>query len=106
MSALRSWYVVGMDDGVIRREATKAACLKWARKSAVASDRVLPGRHRTGDGFYQYRIGTSDDCKLVWIARGDAAQAQGFDLNQEPLYPYADRPYRRGDRTPETQEES
>jgi hypothetical protein len=90
---IRDWYVVDMDDGIVRRERTRAACLRWVIDHQAISERVLPGRKKMADGFYEYFIGkTRDDCVQAWIARGDVVQESGFDLDQEPLYPYPDQP--------------
>lgn len=71
-AALRNWFVVGMDDGIIRREKTKrppwSGALGWLHP---------------------------------WVARGDAARRQGFKITQTPLYPHADKPYERVERTTE-----
>lgn len=98
MSKLTDWYVVDMDDGIVRRERTKYACLKWA-KGMVEGDYVESGRKRMHDGFYEYLLGFSrEDRTCFWIARGDAAQSSSFNLDQEPLYPYPDYPYELGER--------
>lgn len=95
---LRAWYVCDMDDGIIRVEDTKSAALAWAKGRSGGN--VLPGRKRTSDGFYEYYIGTDEyDRRQVWIARGDAALRAGFDdLDQAPLYPVKDDPYKRVER--------
>lgn len=95
---LTDWYVVDMDDGIVRREEAKAACLGWAITNLATSLRILPGKRKVGV-LYEYFIGESrDDCKQVLIARGDAAAQSGFDIAQRPLYPYADKPHERVDR--------
>lgn len=99
--AMRLWFVVDMDDGIVRRTSTKREALAWAL-GQVCSTNILPGEKRLHDGFYAYYIGPSrEDCEEVWIARGDAAHRQGFDITQEPLYPHADDPYELVQRTTE-----
>jgi len=92
------WYIVDMDDGIVRRDPRKAGALHWCE--GQAEGRILPGPRKTlSPGFYEYFIGFDiEDCTQFWIARGDAAVRQGFDITQEPIYPYPDRPYERGPR--------
>lgn len=97
----RQWFVVEMDRGVIRREPTKAAALAWAVGRAFSTN-VLPGRRRQHDGFYEYLVGPDRyECEQIWIARGDAAARQGFEITETPLYPYENDPYELVERTTE-----
>lgn len=101
----RDWYVVDMDDGIVRREKTKKACLEWAIREFAVSERILPGNKRMGDGFYEYFVGEDrEDCTQIWIAQGVAAARGGFDLDQRPLYPHADQPHERVDREEEKED--
>ncbi|MEW9530656.1 hypothetical protein [Microbispora sp. NPDC049125] len=94
MSKQGDWYVFSMDDGVLRRDQTRNECLSWAMRRE-GCDRLPPraGR-RSEDGVYEYRVGR----RVYWIARGDVAAGSGLDLDQEPLFPYPDEPFKQGSR--------
>ena len=91
------WLVCDMDDGIVRVEPSRAAAVKWAC-SRQLSNRII-SRKRTGEGWYDYRIGDSpDDSAEVWIARSDVVHWHGFDPVQEPWYPYPDVRFELGPR--------
>ncbi|MFF4777648.1 hypothetical protein ACFY05_32955 [Microtetraspora fusca] len=98
MTNMAAWYVVNMDDGVIRAEPTKENALRWvANHWGVGA--VQPGQHRLHDGFYEYYVGTSaSDRRQVWIVLGVVLALHGWDINETPLYPHPDRPAERVDR--------
>ncbi|GAA3251365.1 hypothetical protein [Nonomuraea helvata] len=91
------WYIVNEDDGIVRREPTRAALVRWAR--FAYEGHVLPGKKRVNDGHYRYAIGADrDDYRLVSVFRRDALKHTAYDLDQEPLYPYPNDPWQLGPR--------
>ncbi|GAA3722799.1 hypothetical protein GCM10022224_104510 [Nonomuraea antimicrobica] len=91
------WYIVNEDDGIVRREPTLGALVRWA---LIAYDGwVLPGKKRVRDGHYRYAIGEDrDNHLLVSVFRRDVLAHAAYDLAQEPLYPYPDDPWQLGPR--------
>jgi hypothetical protein len=95
----RRWHVVDADDGIVRAETTARATLRWAMTMNDAN-RVY-AQTRLGDGLHEYMlVGAEYDpdeigavSASVWICRGDVLAHHGFDPDQAPHYPYADRPY-------------
>lgn len=87
---MRVWLVCDMDDGVLRREPTRRKALDWW-KSLNEAPRVL-GSHRYAEGSYSYTVGHSaeDHAGSVAIVRADVAHYDGWDADQQPLYPYDD----------------
>ncbi|MTD57173.1 hypothetical protein [Amycolatopsis pithecellobii] len=55
----RPWYVCDMDDGVLRKEPTRAAAVAWLIKHACAA-RVI-NRYCYGPGSYDYHVGHAHD---------------------------------------------
>lgn len=104
-AADKHWLVCDMDDGVLRREPTRKAALRWWMRLQDAP-RVLE-RHTYGPGSYDYTVGYSaeDNAGSVAIIRADVAEYAGWDLGQTPLYPSADEPFEPVDR-PAKQDES
>jgi hypothetical protein len=84
-----------MDDGLLRREPSRAAAVTWA--TSLTGDRVLE-RHTYGPGRYEYVIGLpgEDHTECWFIEREDVATADGgWNVGQEPLYPNVDQPFER-----------
>ncbi|MFC9973518.1 hypothetical protein ACFVH6_21750 [Spirillospora sp. NPDC127200] len=88
------WLVCDMDDGVLRREPTRAAARAWWLSHEGAA-RVI-ARHRYMPGSYEYIVGQNvEDCASAFIVRSDVAHLGGWDPHQAPLYPHADDPFKR-----------
>lgn len=89
--AVGDWLVFDMDDGLLRRAETRALAVQWAIR--IFGGRVLR-RHTYGPGAYDYYIGRrGEDCGVnVFIERTANAVRSGWDIHQQPLYPYAARP--------------
>ncbi|MDX3100503.1 hypothetical protein [Nonomuraea angiospora] len=103
MRRLTAWYILDEDDGIVRRESTRKALVKWA--CSKYDGRVLPGTKRIRAGHYLYAIGADrDDYRQVSVFRGEALTHTAYDLEQEPLYPYASDPWELGPRGSETRE--
>jgi hypothetical protein len=100
---LTDWYIANEDEGIVRRELTRSALVRWA---LLAYDGwVLPGTKRIRAGHYVYAIGAGrDDCRQVSVFRGHALAHTAYDLEQEPLYPYAGDPWELGARGSELRE--
>ncbi|MEW9530657.1 hypothetical protein [Microbispora sp. NPDC049125] len=97
MTKPTDWYIADEDDGIIRRESTKAALLKWA--TIMYDGKVLPGKKKMFNGHYEYEIGIDrDNATFVSVFRGDALAYTSYDIDQEPTYPYADDPWQLGPR--------
>lgn len=92
------WLVLKMDDGVLRRERTRAAAVRWWKRHQGHS-RVLR-RHKYRAGAYQYVTSGDNphEASSVFIEREDVAPAGGWDVSQRPLYPHATEPFARVDR--------
>jgi len=85
------WYVLDMDQGVLRKEPTRKAALKWWM-DLQGTGKVLR-RHPFGPGAYEYVTGfegggEDDTCGGIFIECEDAALRGGWSLDVEPLYPY------------------
>lgn len=98
MSARKDWLVLDMDDGLIRREPTRTAAVKWC------TDQYGPVLERSGrDGAYYYVFGYRDEMRATsyFIERYDAAvdpnRNGGWEkiADSVPMYPHANRPYDR-----------
>lgn len=92
------WLVVDMDQGLLRRERTRRAALRWCM--GMGGYNHVISRHRYGPGAYEYRVGFSttfpgDTDTDTWsIERVPRARRAGFaGVDGPPLYPYADEPY-------------
>lgn len=82
------WFVCDMDDGVLRREASRETALAWWL-SHNDTTRIL-ARHSFGPGSYEYRVGTdSENGASAWIVREDRMASGGWNAEQDPLYPQA-----------------
>lgn len=94
-----TWYVCDMDEGVLRREATKRDALHWwALFTGIARDQVKVTRIRAG--YYEARYwdgGMFAD--PVWVMRAVGA-TDGWSLDDEPVYPYPDRAFEPGRKPP------
>lgn len=94
MSGL-AWLICGMDDGVLRAEATRTDALDWAKSDACAG-RVRE-RHDYGDHTYGYVLADADhDSRgTYFIGRIDCVARHGYDPQQPPLYPIGQEPHTR-----------
>lgn len=96
------WLVLDMDDGLLRREPTRAAALDWWMKHN-GTTRVVR-RYSYGSGAYEYVTavhGDADDtCGGVFIETEAAAARGGWDTMQAALYPLNNQPHVRVDREP------
>lgn len=92
-----TWFVLDMDDGLLRREPTRRAAVDWCKH--MGGPKVIK-RHQYGPGAYEYVCGydEQDHDGGKFIEREDAAAKHGWDVSQAPLYPYDDRPYERAER--------
>jgi len=95
MTGRQPWLILGMDDGVIRREPTRRAAVEWM--CGQAGGEVL-GRHAYGPGAYEYHVGIRTDEESsagYFVERLDAAVHSGWDhwFEIPDTYPYPDRPY-------------
>lgn len=96
MAKAQDWLVLHMDEGLIRREPTRKAAVKWC------SDSYGPVLHRYGrDRDYYYVFGDKDAlyASSFTIARYDAAvdpnRRGGWEgvADGPAKYPFPDRPY-------------
>lgn len=87
------WLVCDMDEGVLRREPTRKAALRWSMNHLCAS-RVLE-RYAYGRGSYDYLLGDGggDSAGGVSIVRADVAARSGWKPDQAALYPVAGDPF-------------
>ena len=93
---LKRWYVVSMDEGILRSGETMREVMRWCEEhstGAFALRRRLPGE------LYEYWIGSSAEDGRAWtIGRGDVVRDAGWDPDQTPLFPHADMPHERVER--------
>lgn len=93
MSASLPWLIVDMDEGLLRREPTRAAAVKWCR----GWHGPVLERHRYSPGAYSYSFGVRGEerAQFFFIEREDAAKngAGSHVWRNAPKYPYPDRPY-------------
>jgi hypothetical protein len=89
----KGWFVLNMDDGVLRIEPTRHAAVQWLLDHACA-DRVM-ARHKYGVGRYEYTVGSGDpyDTCTEFIDHASVADEEGWDITQQPLYPIRDSPH-------------
>jgi len=87
------WLVLDMDDGVLRREPTRADALEWWMHHSDAP-KVLE-RHTYGPGTYSYVVGydKEDNSGSIFIERSDRAPRGGWNIHQLPLYPSDKNPH-------------
>jgi hypothetical protein len=92
------WFVLDMDDGVLRRAATRKQAVSWLCGLHL-TERVI-SRNTSGPGDYEYIVGNDpEDSGQAWVIHGsDRVAAHGWNPDQQPLYPDADFPYDRVDR--------
>jgi hypothetical protein len=97
------WVALDMDDGVVRAEATRAELVNWLCRH---HDGKVISRRTIYPGYYEYRIGyTEDDSTLMWVGRADIlASHDGWNVEQEPWYPYPDEPHETGPRADATED--
>jgi hypothetical protein len=98
MTVGKSWLVLDMDDGLLRREPSRTAAVQWYK--GLTGSKVI-ARHSYGPGAYEYicGFGSEDRDSGKFIEREDVAASRGgWDLSRSPLYPYEDRPYERVER--------
>lgn len=87
------WFVLDMDKGVLRKEDTRKAALKWFMRHEGAAKVIK--RHSYGPGAYEYHVGhSSDDYSGAFIEREDAARGGGWKVDQAALYPCKDEPFK------------
>lgn len=98
MSTSLPWLVLHMDEGLLRREATRKVAVKWG------TDWYGPVLHRYGrDGAYTYVFGDADRAQLLFIERYDAAVDPNRNGGWESVadgpakFPYADQPYQQNE---------
>lgn len=90
------WCVLNMDQGLIRREATRAAAVKWCGRQY---DGQVLERHCYGPGAYAYTFGypNGNSSEFLSIEREDVARAQGWGdvLGSVAMYPHVDDPHQQ-----------
>jgi hypothetical protein len=97
----RPWYVLDVDDGVLRREPTRRKAVAWLLVFS-ASARVRR-RYRYGSGSYEYTVGNSIiDAQSWFIAREDCMTDAGWDPHQVPRFPLVDDSWRDVERATDT----
>ena len=88
------WLVLDMDEGVIRRESTRAALVAWL---LAEENGVVLRRRDQGPGAYEYTIGLpgEDSTSNYFVERLDAAVCNGWDwyFQVPDKFPFADRPH-------------
>jgi hypothetical protein len=91
------WLVLDMDEGLLRREASRADAVTWMTE--LTGGRVL-SRDQYRPGRYGYRIGLpdADRVEFWFVERADDARDSGEGADQAPLYPHRARPYERVER--------
>lgn len=87
------WLVVDMDEGLLRREPTRAAAVKWCRNWYGP----VMERHSYSPGAYSYTFGVrgEDRATFLFVEREDVAKSGAGSRvwNSTPKYPHPDRPY-------------
>ena len=92
-----TWAVADMDEGILRREPSRQAALRWVLDHHC-TNRVLR-RHAYGPGAYEYRVGADmEDGSEAFIVREDQLASHGYDPEQVSLYPLPKDPHQRVDR--------
>lgn len=98
----RRWLVLDMDDGLLRRAATRRAALAWWMDLNDTS--VVVRRYSSMAGAYNYVTASAgdpdDSCGGVFIEHEDVAARGGWDPEQVPLYPRDEEPFTRVPREP------
>lgn len=93
------WYVCDMDEGVLRREPTRRAALKWLLDQACTTNVIE--RYAYGPGYYSYLVGSDrEDSTDAAIVREDCLRRYGIDTPPdqiEPRYPYSNQPHEERD---------
>lgn len=80
------WFVCDMDDGVLRREASRSAAVAWWLAHNLTT--CVRSRYSYGPGRYEYQVGATDeDSASAWIVSKNKMAGCGWDAGQEPLYP-------------------
>lgn len=93
MAAKLPWLVIDMDEGLLRREASRTAAVEWCRNwygPVVERDRYSPGAYG-----YHFGVRGEERIHFLFIEREDAAKtgAGSNVFNDRPKYPFPDKPY-------------
>jgi hypothetical protein len=88
-----SWLVISTGaSGILRREPTRGACIRWA--CGVVGGGILE-RDQLDECLVVFVIGWGgrEDRMAVIVCTELAAAREGYSIDQQPLYPYAEQPY-------------